>query len=212
MLSDIYLIISKKNPLYGFSVKTPVNSDISIKNLEIFQDKSLRNMFHQNSNSDKGRFFKDRWLISVILDKKVTSAKLIYTYYNQRALKIDEETKKNLIKLYVVNPYPYDLGDLNIEVVLLNFQNLTEKDLTVPAFSELSPITMNEELFKGKGFAISIKKNLPIHSEFFIQLALPMAITSCGTQFDNIVYYSLIGMTIGFILVSFTAVFVLYKE
>ncbi len=208
-----HLIISKKNPLYGFAVNLPINSSLSIKKIEIFQDKSLRNRFYENKNHKSVRmFFRDRWLISVLLDKKVKRVILNYSYYTQRAVLIDPDNNKNVIKLYVINPYPYNLKNLNIQLLLLNFKHLKEKDLTIPAFSKLKQVNIDNRQFKGKGFNISIDKNLPIHSEFFMQLALPMEIKSCETKLVYVIYYSLIAMTIGFALMSFSAVYFLYKE
>jgi len=112
----------------------------------------------------------------------------------------------------MVNPYPYDIKNFKIDLTLLNFRKLSANDLIVPEFSVLTKVNLNNQITQGKGFNISIKKNLPVHSEFFMQLALPMDIKTCDSGLANIVYYSLIGMTIGFVLISFSAVYFLYKE
>ena len=44
-----HLIVSKKKQLYGFLVNLPLNSNLSIHKIEIFQDKSLRNRFYHSS-------------------------------------------------------------------------------------------------------------------------------------------------------------------
>ena len=206
-----HLIVSKKKQLYGFLVDLPLNSNLSIRKIEIFQDKSLRNRFYHDSgnlgstaSASVNSFYRDRWLISVVLDKKVTRVNLIYKFYTQAAIKVDNVNKKNLLKSYMVNPYPFEIKNLTIELLLLNFEHLKEEDLTIPAFSKLTKVNLNNQLHFGKGFKISIDKILPIHSEFLIQLTLPMEILSCEAGLVNFVYFGLIGMTVGFIIYSFT--------
>ena len=205
-----HLVISKTDPLFGFVVSLPLdNKHVTIENISVLQDKSLRYFTDEDGYIGK---FKDRWLISVTLSKKVKDVSLIFSYYSQRGVQIDNENEKNIVKLHMTNPYNFDINNINLDLTLVNFKKLNKNELGVPNFGKISESFINNGMFKGKTININMIKNLPYNNEFQLEIALPLEIQYCETFFVNVINYGLIAMITSFLIISAISFYFLYKE
>jgi hypothetical protein len=206
-----YIIISKKIPLFGFTVReiNDPNTNLVNQNLitssNVFQDSSFKQRIFVDS-SGKRLIFRDRWLISTHLNREVDEIQLEFEYYMQRALLIDSDNNQNLLKIELINPSSNDILNYQLQINLFNFKRLHAEDLTIPPYAVINVSKNN------KSVTITSPKQFEKHSEYDLNINLPLEIDSCEGNLVNVVYYGLIGMSAVFVLVSIATLAFLYKE
>jgi hypothetical protein len=196
-----HIIISKKTPLYGFTVFA-ITPGVLFNHFEIFQDSSFKERIFIDS-SDRRLLFRDRWLVAVYLDKEVSEVELEFGYNMQRALSIDPNANVNYLNLNVINPYPSSIN-YDITLKLLNFQTINEDSLNVPYDTVIKS-------YKG-GLDMEMQTQFDGHSEYDVTILLPMEIETCERGLVDLVYYGLIIMSFSFIVLSLITMYNLYKD
>jgi hypothetical protein len=196
-----HIIISKKTPLYGFAVDSHTASVI-VKSIDLYQDTSYKQRMFTDDEERK-LYFRDRWLITVSLNTEVKTVDLEFTYFMQRAVLIDPINNLNYLNFNVFNPYPEDI-QYRVIIKLLNFDNLKDDELMIP----------NDTIVKVYPSGLEMESNTLFfgHSEYDLNLILPMEMETCEKSLVNLVYYTLIGMSFTFIALSLITMFYISKE
>jgi hypothetical protein len=196
-----HIIISKKTPLYGFVVES-LAPGIIVKTVELYQDTSYKQRIFID-DEERRLAFRDRWLVTVALNTSVTQVDLEFSYYMQRAVLIDPINSYNYLNFNVINPYPEDIN-YKVQIKLLNFEDLDPDSLSVP----------NDTMVKVYPGGYEIESNTLFygHSEYDLNLVLPMELETCEKGLVNIVYYSLIVMSSIFVFLSVITLFYISKE
>jgi hypothetical protein len=196
-----HIIISKKTPLYGFTVDS-LTQGVVIKSVDLYQDTSYKQRVFIDDEERK-LVFRDRWLITVNLGTEVTHVDLEFSYTMQRAVLIDPINNLNYLNFNVINPYPEDIN-YRVLIKLLNFDDLHSDALIVP----------NDTLVKvyPGGYELESDTLFYGHSEYDLNLVLPMEMETCEKGLVNIVYYSLIAMSSIFVTLSLITMFYISKE
>lgn len=208
-----HIIVSQKNPYYNFKATIVSEGPPSVKitGIKIYQDKSFRERTFVDDSNNKITF-RDRWLVSITLDKEITEATVKYSYYAERALLIDDSGRNDLVEIALFNPYktniPYEL-----KIDLLNFSTLDKDRIILPYGATASELSYKSNgIIKDNGVQIHIQRFFSAHSQYEFNLTLPLEISTCDAEFVNAVYYGLVGMTLTFIVFSVLTVLYLYKE
>jgi hypothetical protein len=196
-----HIIISKKTPLYGFSVES-VTPSVIVKSTDLFQDTSYQQRTFIDEE-ERHLFFRDRWLITVNLGAPVTQVELEFVYNMQRAVLIDPVNNLNYLNFNVINPYDEDIN-YNVIIKLLNFKDLNSDSLLTPSDTLVKSYPGGVELHSTTLFFG--------HSEYDLNLVLPMEMETCEKGLVNLVYYGLIAMSFTFVSMSLITMFYLSKE
>ena len=196
-----HIIISKKTPLYGFTVMA-ITPGVVINHFEVFQDASFKERIFTDS-LERRLMFRDRWLIAVYLNKEVTEVELEFGYNMQRALLIDPNANVNYLNLNIINPYPNSIN-YDIKMKLLNFQKLDKDNLNVPYNTAINSYK--------NGLDMDMQTVFDGHTEYDVTILLPMEIETCERGLVDIVYYGLIVMSLSFIILSLITMYNLYKD
>jgi hypothetical protein len=198
-----HVIISEKMPLYGFTAKS-LSSGVHVEKFRVFQDNSFKHRIFVDSDNKKMRF-RDRWLVSVHLNKEVNEVEIDFGYNMQRAILIDMYNELNYLRVNLINPYPQDIEDYNIIIEIKNFEDIDKSALKYPEGSEL--VMINDTDFK-----ISNRKPFTKHSELNINLSLPLEVMSCEGSYMNLVFYGIVFISILLLGIAIYSFFYIYKE
>jgi len=212
-----YIIISKSN-IYGIKVTLPFDSPYNILKTSIYNNKNLKQnfvKFQQNDISIMSNFFNNRLLISTLLNKKVKKISLIFHYYISGTIQTESKTNgkgNNIMTLHMINPFPYQINNLNIQLNLQNFTNLKRSDINIPETSNIEVVNGNKNgISTAKDYKITFNnKVLPVHSEFFMKVSLPLKIFSCEVIFYGVVMYMF--LTVALFTFIFLLFYYIYKN
>lgn len=198
-----YVVISKKVPMYGFKVVPYNNKNVEIVDTKLYKDTSFKTrVFVDNDN--KKMAFRDRWMISVKLNKPVNEIGLEFSYSLQRIIIIDSISETNFLKIELINSYSYDIPNHTTVFRLLNIDEKYMNSLRLPIDTIMTRVP--------SGFEITSHNIFKKHVEYEVQLTLPFLISSCEGSVASIVYYGLIGMSLVFLIISIYTLIYLYKE
>jgi len=212
-----HYVISKQNPIYGVKVSMSEDKIANIRHFTVFQVKTYESRDGELNNS--------QWLITTILDRQITKTTLEYSYYSQNVIKpTDNDKDINNVKVFMTNPYPFDLTNVNIELLMLNMDKLKPSDIQLPGYTEIvkyignsiqslsSNVRNNNKPDTNEGFIVKFEKNLPMNNEFVFDMELPMDIKTCSLGIINFVSYTMIIMTAAFVIMALASIYVISKE
>ena len=224
-----YTIISKKLPLFDFDANISLNSDINNKindlnnlkalSVDLYQDKSFKERQFTDDYLNS-LYFRDRWVVAVKLNKKVSKIEIDFSYLGERAILIDEKERINIVKLSLFNPFnesfPYIIS-LILSGISKDTLDLIKNNSSNPE-SLPNGSTINNYVFKkkdkviGNGLEIKMNKYFESHSQYEYDFAIPLVIQTCDGSFFGIMYYILVIMTVLFVAISVATLSFLYKE
>ena len=200
-----YIIISKKLLFKDFKPSLSLshrNDDVSILKYEILNDLSYKQRQFYDENK-KEISFRDKWLITLTLNKEVKEIQLNIEYSSDRALLVDASSKTNIINLSFFNPYNTSIQ----YIIFMIFHNVTTFEinrLSVPYGSVVNSSGDSKEIY--------IKRRFKSFSHHEIKLYLPLLISNCDVTFINFLFFGLLVSTTVFALFSVLTVIYLYKE
>lgn len=200
-----YIIISKKLLFKDFKPSLSLshrNDDVSILKYEILNDLSYKQRKFYDENK-KEISFRDKWLITLTLNKEVKEIQLNIEYSSDRALLVDASSKTNIINLSFFNPYNTSIQ----YIIFMIFHNVTTFEinrLSIPYGSVVNS--------RGDSKEIYIKRRFKSFSHHEIKLYLPLLISNCDVTFINFLFFGLLVSTTVFALFSVLTVIYLFKE
>ena len=209
-LTIYYTIISAKTPYYNFSVSS-LTDGVQVSNMSVFVDKSFKDTgFIDEFNNSIN--FKDRWIIAVDFKAPTMEVDLKFLYFSERAMLIDQTDKTNLLKLTLFNPYNQSISH-KVDLRLTGFNTLSKNLLKVPNDTKIELFNyLRNSKVMSNGFLVSFERLINPFTQYEMFLSLPMEIKTCETGFLNVVYYTLIVVTVVFVLISLLSALHIYKE
>lgn len=202
-----YIIISKKLLFKDFkpSLSLPLpyrNDDVSLLKYEVSNDLSYKQRKFYNEDN-KEISFRDKWLITLTLTKKVKEIQFDIEYSSDRALLVDASSKTNIVNLSFFNPYNSSIKYM-IFVVFHKVTTLEINKMAVPYDAVVNSSGDSKEIYINRRF-----KSFSHHN---IKVYLPLLISNCDLTFINFLFFGLVVSTTVFALFSVLTFIYLYKE
>lgn len=200
-----YIILSRKLLFKDFkpSLSLPYrNDDVSILIYEVSNDLSYKQRkFYDEHNKEIS--FRDKWLITLTLSKKVKEIQFSIEYSSDRALLVDASNKTNIVNLSFFNPYNSSIKYM-IFIVFHKVTTLEINKMAIPYDAVVNSSGDSKEIYINRRF-----KSFSHHD---IKLYLPLFISNCDVEFINFLFFGLFFSTTVFALFSVLTLIYLYKE